>query len=132
MRYFATAFLLLIFYSVFGQTVISPRLQHSISENPELYQTITILLKDRFDIISLDEKLNLEKADQKTRVKLVVSKLQEKARTTQPALIDYLNSLNEVKPGSVHSLWITNMIYCTVKASFIKNIFDFNSSISCA
>lgn len=122
MKYFATAFLLLIFNSVFGQTVISPRLQHAISENPELYQKITILLKDRFDIILLDEKLNLEKADQKTRVKLVVSKLQEKARATQPALIDFLNSLNEVKPGSVHSLWITNMIYCTVKASFIKNI----------
>lgn len=122
MKYFTAAFLLLIFQSVFGQTKISPRLEQAISENPELYQTITILLKDRFDIVSLDEKLNLDKADQKTRVKLVVTSLQEKARATQPGLIVYLNGQNEVKPGSVKSLWITNMIYCTVKASFIKNI----------
>jgi hypothetical protein len=107
---------------VFGQAIISPRLKKIISEQPESFQRVGLLLTDRFDIVGLDEKLNSEKADQKTRVKLVVSNLQEKARATQPGVIEFLNNSGQVRPQSIKPLWITNMIFCTVKSSYIETL----------
>jgi hypothetical protein len=40
---------------VFGQAIISPRLKKIISEQPESFQRVGLLLTDRFDIVGLDE-----------------------------------------------------------------------------
>ncbi len=107
---------------MFGQAKISSRLQQIIDNEPDSYQRISLLLKDRFDIISLDEQLNLAKADQKTRAQLVITNLQEKARMTQPKLIEFLKANQEVRSETIQPLWITNMIFCTVKSSYIETI----------
>ncbi|HMX83994.1 MAG TPA: hypothetical protein PLE23_11810, partial [Saprospiraceae bacterium] len=122
MKFSIISLLLLAGNMVFGQAIISQRLEKIINESPESYQNVSLLLSDRFDIVSLDNQLNAQRADQKTRVYQVITNLQEKAAHTQVDIIQFLKNSESVRPESIKPLWITNIIFCTVKSSYIRTI----------
>lgn len=122
MKFSIISLLLLAGNMVFGQAIISQRLEKIINESPESYQNVSLLLSDRFEIVSLDNQLNAQRADQKTRVYQVITNLQEKADHTQADIIQFLKNSESVRPESIKPLWITNIIFCTVKSSYIRTI----------
>lgn len=125
MRQLIVLFLTMVCGMVFAQGKISPRLDKQIQNEPESFLNISILLSDRYDILGLEERLNAQKADQKTRVYQVITALQNQANKTQPPLVDFLSKSEFVRKESIKSLWITNMVFCTVKASYIRTLIEF-------
>ena len=77
--------------SAFGQPDVSPRLQKALNTSkPDDYIKVLIYLKDQVDVEKLDAQLYLEKAAPETRSFKVITALQEKAASTQGALINFL------------------------------------------
>jgi len=124
MKYCFSILIVFISFCSYSQqeTSISQRLQKAIAEDVDKFQNISILLADRFDIVKLDNELNGRKASLHERVKIVKQSLQDKANAVQPAFIAYLKSLPSVDAASVKPLWITNMLFCRIKGSEIKQL----------
>ncbi|MCE1188841.1 MAG: S8 family serine peptidase, partial [Ignavibacteria bacterium] len=97
---------------VFGQVEVSTRLQRVIQSSKSTeYVRGLILLRDQVNVNALDDKLTKEKASLEQRAYQVITALQEKARSTQGALLAYIEKKeSERKIFSHQSFWIANMI----------------------
>ncbi|MFZ2898024.1 MAG: S8 family serine peptidase [Saprospiraceae bacterium] len=122
-------FTLLAFFSLttsFGQSfrheVISQRLEDRIRQYPDEYHHFFIALKDRVDIISLNEDLRARRASLAERSALVITALQEKAGASQEPLLDWLEQRPDVLQGSAQPYWIANLIFVKAKASAIAEL----------
>ncbi|HMG15508.1 MAG TPA: S8 family serine peptidase, partial [Saprospiraceae bacterium] len=124
MKYLFSILILFISFYAIGQqeTTISQRLQKAIAQDADRYQNISILLSDRFDMVKLDNELNARRASLQERVMIVKKSLQEKANAIQPAFIAYLKTLPGVDATSIKVLWITNMLFCRIKGSEIREL----------
>ncbi len=103
---------------------ISPYLQQKMLEAMEGNQQVpaVIVLKDQVDIQALDRKLYRDKASAQQRAYTVITALQEKARTTQSALLDYLASQTRDEVGKYQSLWIINCILIEARPVILTEI----------
>lgn len=81
------------------------------SMNEATYADAYILLSDRFDIYRLSADLDERKATMQERTYEIITALQEKARQTQPPLLSFLSTNEGVEKGSIHPLWVGNMIF---------------------
>jgi PKD repeat protein/subtilisin family serine protease len=88
-------------------------------EHPEDYHQVYLLLKDRVDIVQLEQNLNLERAKPEARSMAVITQLKQKAASTQGAVIAKLQRLAGVETSTIHPLWITNVIFVSMRAEAI-------------
>lgn len=109
---------------IFGQAEVSSRLQQEINKsNPNDYIKTLIYLSDQVDLETLDAQLYLEKASPQIRAYKVIIALQEKAASTQGALINFLEEkLTEREVFSYKTFWIANLIMVEAKADIINQI----------
>ncbi len=109
---------------IFGQAEVSSRLQQEINKsNPNDYIKTLVYLSDQVDLETLDAQLYLEKASPQIRAYKVITALQEKAASTQGALINFLEEkLTEREVFSYKTFWIANLIMVEAKADIINQI----------
>jgi len=122
MKKFFTLSLISIFVStLFGQNVLlSERLKEAIKDAPDGTYHISMLLKDRVDILDLDLKFRSTKAPQSLRSQRINAALKAKAKTTQAPIIELLE--NNARVQKIHPLWITNVIYAVVPYEVIDQL----------
>ena len=110
----------------FGQAEVSTRLQKAINEsNPNDYIKVMVYLNNQVDLEALDAQLYLEKASPEIRAFKVITALQEKAASTQGALINYLEQqLSERDVFSYKAFWIANIILVEARSEIINQLIN--------
>lgn len=111
-----------IFSQTFRYETLSKRLEDRIHQHPEAYHHFYIALKDRVDILSLNEDLRSRRASLAERSAMVITALQAKADMTQEPLLEWLEQQPGVLPGSIQSYWIANLVFVKAKASVIAEL----------
>jgi subtilisin family serine protease len=99
-------------FSQFMPAEISTRLANALrNAKPADNIKVLVLLKDRIDLESLDRNLYALNADINFRARTVITRLMQKASTTQAPLLAYLGEMkNANKVTYYESYWITNLI----------------------
>lgn len=100
-------------------STLSSRLLDQIEATPDAYHGIHIILADKVDVPAMDEEFYAKKATLKERTYKVITALQDKAKDTQPELIELLQQSNLVEKSSIHGFWIANVIFANVKTEMI-------------
>lgn len=112
------------FSSSLSQVEVSTRLQEKLNAaNPNDYIRVLVLLNDQVDIASMDQRLYLETATMERRAYEVITTLQEKARTTQVNILNYLEE--KYSSGDVfkyESFWISNLLLVEAKPTVINDL----------
>ncbi len=90
---------------------ISSSLMQEMEAAPGAYYRAYVLLSDRVDPRAMEEEFRRRKAPMKERVYKLITALQNKAETTQPAMLAKMESLPGIRKENLKPLWITNMIY---------------------
>ncbi len=116
--------LLTLSTAVFSQVEMSTRLTNAMrNSGPDEYLKVIIYLRDQVDIETLNKKLYAEHATLERRAYEVITALQQKAETTQPVLISYLQQNWEDRTVfSYKPFWIANMISIEAKPDFIQQL----------
>lgn len=122
MKKIITLILITVFtVALFGQDVhLSERLKSSMKDAPDGLHHISILLKDRVDILEMDLKFRSTKAPQTHRSQQINAALKAKAKATQGPIIALLENDSRVK--EIHPLWITNVVYAKVPSDLISQL----------
>lgn len=89
---------------------IMPSLWREMQAKPYSYHKIRLVLKDRVDVAKMDEEFYARKASLQERSYQLITALQNKARLTQPAVLEALAQGTGVVKQNTEALWITNMI----------------------
>ena len=101
-----------IFSQGFTQSKISPylfeRIQKSLEDGSRV--NAMVFLEDQVDIEELDRQLTAEKATADERAYTVITTLQEKAKSTQIELLNFLASKDTSEVFSFDSYWISNFV----------------------
>ena len=118
----STQFSLLIFLlclfgaaPLFAQSLDASKITESLllemDAAPDAYHRAYVLLSDRIHVREMEADFRLRKAPIQERVYELVTALQAKAETTQPAMLARMQALPGVRKESFQPLWITNIIY---------------------
>lgn len=103
---------------------VSDRLRQKIqSMDPLGYVRTLVLLRDRVDIISLDQQLYQNRSTLDLRARTVINTLRYKSSQTQGPILSYLES--EKQNGKVKQLisyWITNLIFVEATPDIIQRL----------
>ena len=111
----------LLTITLFAQNVyLSERLEKAMNERPDGTFHISILLKDRVDILNMDTQYRSKNTSQSIRSQQINAALKTKAKETQGAILDLLE--NEEGVSEIHPLWIVNVIYAKVPYSVIEQL----------
>ncbi len=122
-RIFTQFFLILFVIPLFGQTpFMTSRLKAAMQDEAKEVHHISILLKDKLDVLALEEEMAAAKMTLKQRTTQVLISLRQKAADTQGELLGYLKNHPEVKPESVKSYWIANVIYAKVSTKVVNEL----------
>jgi subtilase family protein/flagellar hook capping protein FlgD/HYDIN/CFA65/VesB family protein/BACON domain-containing protein len=118
----------LLISNLFAQAEITSRLSDALAEASKENSTVRtlVMLKDQVDINKLDKQLYETKATLEERAYIVITTLQEKANTTQSALIEYLDNKYTDEVAEYRSFWITNMVFVEAVPSVILEIAERN------
>lgn len=125
------AFLLTIVFITpksFSQNAyITPALQQRLGtkENNGENLKVAIILKDRTDLVSLEEKFEREKTTMHQRAKTTIRELMKTATASQQSILDYVKMYQLNNPGSVsdiETLWIVNVITISAHPSLVKEL----------
>lgn len=115
-----------LFYqsNIFSQAEVSSRLQMMLNDsNVKDYIRVLVYLKDQVNLEQMDAQLYMEKATPEIRSYKVITALQEKAASTQGALINYLEEkFADRSVFSYKSFWIANFILVEAKPIVINEI----------
>ncbi len=119
-------FLLLLYGSMFGQTidrgVLSHRLQEAIEQHPNAFHHFSILLTDRVDIKMMDQEFYIHHTSNQDRTFQVIHALKEKAKNSQKTILDLLYDSPNVDHHSIRPFWITNVIFVKAKKEMIATL----------
>lgn len=122
-RIFTQFFLILFVVPLFGQTpFMTSRLKTVMQDEAKEVHHISILLKDKLDVLALEEEMVAAKMTLKQRTTQVLTSLRQKASDTQGELLGYLKNHPEVTQGSVKSYWIANVIYAKVSTKVVNEL----------
>ncbi|MEM9820662.1 MAG: S8 family serine peptidase [Bacteroidota bacterium] len=125
MRTLITIFSLLLTTSAFAQInegIISSGLLEKIEADPEAVVSFYISLSEQVDVKAMNREFYAKKATQQERVATLVPALQEMANATQPPFLEALRKSIHVEAGSIHPLWIANMIYAKGSYAIIAEL----------
>ncbi len=103
---------------------IDPQLELEMVSAPEAYHDIFILLTDRFDVAAFRETQGQTRSggNPAAIAPALLPALQEHAERTQAPLLQALDGLEGVKPSSVHSFWVNNLIFLEAKSTAIAQL----------
>ncbi len=117
-------FILIVSTSAFSQVEVSSRLQKAILEvNPNDYIRTLVLLRDQVDVVGMDQRFYIESASLQARAYELIQTLQEKARTTQVNLLNYIKEKSQ--QGDVfryESFWISNLVMVEAKVNVLNEL----------
>jgi len=118
----------LLLSNLFAQAEITSRLSDALAEASKDNSTVRslVILKDQVDINSLDKQLYETKATLEERAYIVITTLQQKANTTQSALIEYLDNKYTDEVSEYRSFWITNMVFVDAVPTVILEMAERN------
>ncbi|MCB0522571.1 MAG: S8 family serine peptidase [Lewinellaceae bacterium] len=102
--------------------VVSKKLLDKIAAEPASYYSVHIVLSDQVNLRALDEQLSGERASLVKRSQQVQAALQEKAAATQSGLLFFLKNAPGVDPASIHSYWIANAIFASMKKERVAEL----------
>lgn len=125
MRIFLLCFLLIpiaSFSQNFNESAISQAVLNKIAENPATHQPIFIMLENRVNLEQLVTYFDKNNISVNERPKMVVSALKNKTKTTQDNLLNYLQNSPDVLTETIHSYWISNLIFVKAKPSVIAEL----------
>lgn len=115
MRYLFPLLLLFGFHLGFAQQMdwskIDEPLINDLEADPNAKYAFYILLNDQVDVMSEKVRFDQTGVSLSDRTAQLLPALQEKARTTQAPLLQFLNNSDQVTLESIKPYWITNMIY---------------------
>ncbi|TAE54259.1 MAG: T9SS C-terminal target domain-containing protein [Bacteroidetes bacterium] len=94
---------------------INPSLYTTLSQNPDTYVEVEILLAEQADLESMELDFRKRKASLEERAYSVITALQQTAAATQGPLNTFLQSHPGVMSGSVESYWIANVIRAHIR-----------------
>jgi len=117
--------ILLLGSGVFAQSTgskIAPEIVQAITEAPDAYHSVILMLEDAVDILALEQELVQRKAGLEERAYEVITRLQDKAAATQPALLRRIGEMDGIKAGSIHPFWITNAIFAEATGEAIAKL----------
>jgi len=107
-----------------AQDKMSTRLQDAVNvalENNAPVRAL-VMLKDRVDIIALDQDLYARKASPQERAFTVISALQERADQTQPAVVQALEGKSATEIVKVERFWVANMLLLEAVPSVLVEV----------
>ncbi len=117
------AVVLLIPAFAFGQNFntekVSRKLLERISQFPDDYHHVHIVLSDQVDLEALDQQLSEQRAMPDERAKVISAALKEKAAATQSPLTEFIGTSPHTLPNSVHRYWLANAIFAKQKKELI-------------
>ena len=124
MRVIYTLFLLLFLIGTIDAQpidsgILSHRLQEALDSEPDAFHHLSILLTDRVDVKTMDQKFYANKTAINNRAVQVINTLKEKANETQKPILDLLRTSPNVDPTSIRPFWITNVIFVKAKKEMI-------------
>jgi subtilisin family serine protease len=125
MRLIYTLTILLFSLSVFGQTPnghITERLRQKMEAEPNAYHSVSILLNDRVDVGTYFQQFQKERLGQQERFDMLVPVLQQKAKQTHAPLIEWLQQSPDVQTETIHSYWITNLLFVSMRSAGIEEL----------
>lgn len=126
MRTLITIFsIFLMSTGVFAQAnwnLIAPDLANRMEAEPEAVLSFYISLSEQVDVLAMHRDFNARNATQQERISTLVPALQAVAEATQPVLIAFLENSEDIEKGSIHPLWISNMIYAKGTAKAIEEL----------
>lgn len=106
----------------YNQEVLDDALELEITIDPQKTLRAYVLLKDQVDIRSLNNQFTSLRASKAQRARTLVTALKKKAEQTQLRLINELRQAPGVVPGSIRSLWITNMIIVEATGTYLAQL----------
>jgi len=89
---------------------------------PDEYVPIYLLLSDRVDVAQLHQDWTEAGWSQQQRVAALLPLLQAKAKTTQAPLLTYLQAHPQVRPVSLASIWVVNMIFLEARPELVRQL----------
>lgn len=101
---------------------VSERLLHRVLVAPDDYQQISILLEDQLDVRAMELEFRARNARQAERVAQLVPALKNKATTTQGPILELLRGSEQVKPASIRSFWVANIIFAEVHPAMLAQL----------
>jgi Subtilase family/PKD domain/Secretion system C-terminal sorting domain/Ig-like domain CHU_C associated len=102
-----------------NEAVVSTRLLKQIAAHPNEHILVYTLLEDRVDVADLGVEFEKDRLPVERRVETLIHTLKAKAENTQPAFIQYLQTVAGIHPASIRSFWITNVIFMEANAEAI-------------
>ncbi|MBK8563838.1 MAG: S8 family serine peptidase [Saprospiraceae bacterium] len=106
----------------FNMEKVSRKLLEKISQFPDDYHHVHIVLADQVDLEALDQQLTEQRAMPDERAKTVISALQEKAASTQSSLLDLIASSPHTLSNSVRNFWLANAIFAKQQKELIAEL----------
>lgn len=101
---------------------IDAELAQRLAADPVGPHPAIIVLADQVDTRALLLRFEAEQTPLAERSYQVITQLQAKAGSTQPAVLERLRELSGVDRGSIYALWVVNAIYVRANAAALMRI----------
>lgn len=101
---------------------VAYKLFEKTTTEPDAFYSVNIVLADRVDLTALDAQLTAQRASASYRSETVINALKSKAAQSQSDLLSYLKNSPLVKPGTVKSYWIANVIFAEIKKEMVAEL----------
>lgn len=105
-----------------NESRLTPTLLEAIKEQPAQTHNVYVSLADHVDVRQLEIELDQRSASLQERAYEVITRLQDKAAATQPALIDLLRRTEGVEKESITPFWIANVVFFEASPAAIAAI----------
>jgi subtilisin family serine protease len=105
-----------------AQSEIAPELFDRMQTEPDDYLPAYLLLSDRVDVEQLYHDWAAIGLSQQERVAILLPRLQAKAKNTQAPLLAYLRNHPQVRPNSLASTWVVNMIFLEAQPDLLREL----------
>lgn len=101
---------------------VAKKLLEKMETSPEDFHSVHILFTDQVDLQALDAQLSTRRSSPTQRAEAVITALKDKAATAQGEFISMLANNPSVESGSVHSYWVTNVIFAKMKNEMVATL----------
>ncbi len=106
----------------FNTSTTSERLRTIILNHPNEWYDVTVLLSDRVDAEAMRQQFDAANTSLEVRTETMISALKQKAAATQPSLIQYFRTNQNIENSSIEPFWIVNMIKIRANAQGIMDL----------
>jgi len=106
----------------YNEGVLSPRLQQKVDEAPDEQHLVYVLLTDHVDVDALEDSFDQRRVNLQQRANELITTLQAKAASTQPAFIEALKQMEGLDQNSIQPFWVNNVLFFEANGAAISAI----------